>query len=318
MSLADLLQPAPPEVAIEVDADHVGAARLTWRGGAATVAAHTVEPLPPGLVVPSLATANVQDAPALGKAIIAALSRLGGRARRVALVLPDTVAKVSLVKFEKVPARQADLQELVRWQIRKSAPFPLEQAVVSFTAGARHADGAQEFVVAAARQDILEQYEAACAAAGAYAGLVDLATFSVVNSVLASTTAPTGDWLLVHVASTYLTLTVVRDGSVIFFRNRDNDGDGTLADVVHQTAMYYEDRLHGSGFTRVLLVGGAIMASGIDAIRTNLEERLRVQVEPVDPRGVAALRDRIAASPEILDALAPLVGILARERKAAA
>jgi hypothetical protein len=111
---------------------------------------------------------------------------------------------------------------------------------------------------------------------------------------------------------------VVREGRVIFFRNRDAEGEGTLADVVHQTAMYYEDRLHGSGFTRVLLVGGAIVSSGIDAIRTGIEERLHVQVEPVDPRGVAALRDRITASPELLDALAPLVGILVRERKVAA
>jgi hypothetical protein len=41
-------------------------------------------------------------------------------------------------------------------------------------------------------------------------------------------------------------------------------------------------------------------------------------VESVDPRASAALRDRIIASPELLDALAPLVGILLRERKVAA
>ena len=45
-------------------------------------------------------------------------------------------------------------------------------------------------------------------------------------------------------------------------------------------------------------------------MRISIEERLRVKVEPVDPRNVAALRDRITASPELLDALAPLVGIL--------
>ena len=43
----------------------------------------------------------------------------------------------------------------------------------------------------------------------------------------------------------------------------------------------------------------------------------RTGVEAVDPRTAAALQDRIAASPELLDVLAPLVGMLMRERQAA-
>ena len=53
----------------------------------------------------------------------------------MSLVVPDTVAKVSLLKLEKVPAKAADLQEIVRWQIRKTAPFPIEQAVLEHLAG---------------------------------------------------------------------------------------------------------------------------------------------------------------------------------------
>jgi hypothetical protein len=34
----------------------------------------------------------------------------------------------------------------------------------------------------------------------------------------------------------------------------------------------------------------------------------------VDPRTAAALTDRIAAPPELLDALAPMVGLLLRDR----
>jgi Tfp pilus assembly PilM family ATPase len=86
---------------------------------------------------------------------------------------------------------------------------------------------------------------------------------------------------------------------------------------VHQTSMYYEDRLQGAGFSRVMLAGGAAGLGGAAALRQNLEERLGLTVESVDPRAAAALIDRIKASPELLDALAPLVGILVRERKAA-
>jgi hypothetical protein len=86
---------------------------------------------------------------------------------------------------------------------------------------------------------------------------------------------------------------------------------------VHQTAMYYEDRLKGAGFSRVLLAGGTVVPGGVEALRRNLEERLRITVEALDPRTTATLTDRISASPDLLDGLAPLVGILVRERKAA-
>ena len=62
------------------------------------------------------------------------------------------MAKVSLVRFEQVPARAQDLDQLVRWQIRKSAPFPIEEAQVSYVAGQRASDG-QEFIVTLARRD---------------------------------------------------------------------------------------------------------------------------------------------------------------------
>ena len=151
---------------------------------------------------------------------------------------------------------------------------------------------------------------------GVHAGLVDLSTFGVINGILSSAAAPSGDWLLVHVTGNYFTLAVMRDGALLFFRNRSEE-EGTLADLMHQTAMYYEDRLNGSGFGRVLIAGAAQLPGGADSVRRGLEERLRVSVESVDPRQAAALQDRIGASPELLDVLAPLVGILMRERKAA-
>jgi type IV pilus assembly protein PilM len=306
-----------PDIAIEIEVDHVAAARLAWRGADATVMAHAIESFAPGIVTPALATTNITDVPAVARAVAQALSRLGVRTRRVALVVPDTVAKVSLVRFDTVPPKLRDLQELVRWQIKKTAPFPLDDAVVTFTPGARLAEGGQEFVVAVARRDNVAQYEQVCTLAGVHAGLVDLATFSIVNGVLASRAIPAGDWLLVHVTPSYTTLTVIRDGNVILFRNRVDDAEGTLADLVHQTSMYYEDRLQGVGFSRVTLAGGAAGHGGAAALRQNLEERLGLSVEPVDPRAAAALVDRINASPELLDTLAPLVGILVRERKAA-
>ena len=298
MSLFDLVKPVPPDVAIEIDASHVAVARVSWRGMTPTIAGHVVEALPPGAVLPSLAAANISDVALVGRTIAQALSRLGGRVSRAALVIPDTATKVSLIRFDSIPANHNDLAELVRWQVRKTAPFPIEQAVVSYTPGVKSAEGGQEFVVTIAHSDFVAQYEEACARAAVHAGLVDISTFSIINGVLATPSAPTGDWLLVHATARYTTLAVLRGSDLIFFRNREEESEGTLADVVHQTSMYYEDRIKGAGFSRVMLAGDAVQ--GVDAVRHSLEQRLDVRIEAVP-------------QPE----LASLIGILGRERKAA-
>jgi len=317
MSFRSLLQTPPPDVAIEIDHAHVGAARLVWRGNQAVVAAHAQEALPPGAVVPALASLNMADVPLIAQVIGRVLAELGSKPARIGLIVPDTVAKVSLLKLEKVPARAADLQEIVRWQVRKTAPFPIEQAVLSVSPGVPAADGSCEMVVSLARMDVIQQYEQACLMAGAEAGLVDIASFSVLNAILAAPGGPSGDWLLVHITDTYLTLAVMRDRSLLFFRHRGEEAEGTLSDLIHQTAMYYEDRLHGGGFARVLIAGGARLPGGAESVRRGLEERLRIGVESVDPRNAAALVDRIGAAPELLDVLAPLVGMLLREGRVA-
>src|SRR6185436_7514683 len=113
---------------------------------------------------------------------------------------------------------------------------------------------------------------------------------------------------------------ILRHADPIFFRSRGGDGDGSLADLVHQTAMYYEDRLRGGGIAQVMLSGASAsleQATDVDQIRRSLEERLGTAVETVDVRGVAALTDRITVAPALLDTLAPLVGLLLRHRRAA-
>jgi hypothetical protein len=132
-----------------------------------------------------------------------------------------------------------------------------------------------------------------------------------------SADAPAGDWLLVHIAADYGTLAVVRDGHVIFFRNRATAGEDDLTDLVHQTAMYHEDRLGGGSFARVVLAGAASRgADQAERMRRQLEERIATRVETLDFRNAVAMRDRITAGPELLDTLAPSIGVILRERVA--
>ncbi len=321
-SLADA---PPPNAAVEIAARRVSAISLDTRSGRAVVAAHAAEALPEGALVPSLTAHNVRD----DATVVAALRRVldaVGRPRRVGLVVPDPVAKVSLVRFAQVPARASELEQLIRWQMRKAAPFPVEEAQITFAPGLRVADASagevgQEFVVSMARRDVVVEYENLCAIAGAHAGIVDISTFNVINAVTAGAAPTPADWLLVNVASDYASIAILRGANLILFRSRGADSEGTLADLVHQTAMYYEDRLQGAGFGRVMLAGASAagaQTADIEDLRRGLQERLATTVEAVDPRDAVGLVDRITASAAFLDMVTPLAGVLLRGRSEAA
>jgi Tfp pilus assembly PilM family ATPase len=299
--LATWLASSPPDAAIEIAPERVSAATMASRGTSLNVQSHATEALPPGAVVASLAAHNIADQAAVTGAVRSVLGRLEGRVARVALIIPDVAAKVSLVRFDQIPDRRDDLDQLVRWQVRKSAPFPIDEACVSYMKGAVGPDGGGEFVVVLARRDIVEEYERACAAAGVYAGLVDLATLSALNAVLGSPNVPRGDWLAVHMRPGYTSIAIVRGEKLIFFRNRPEGEDESLTDLVHQTAMYYQDRLEGQGFARVLLGGSGRTPGAVDDARRGLEERLDTRVEPMGPS----------------DVLTPLMGMLLRTRQEA-
>jgi type IV pilus assembly protein PilM len=306
----------PPGVAVEIAASHVTALALSRSGREHIISAYAVEPLPAGAVTPALNGPNVHDHTALVTTIQQALQKVASRARRVALVVPDTAAKVSLIRFEKVPAKAQDLDQLVRWQVRKAAPFRIEDAQISWIPGTPLDGGGREFVVSLARRDVIESYERACDAAGVHAGLIDIATFCTINAQLAATAASpiAGDWLLVHLAPDYVTLAVVRGQHLVFFRNRPLGAEADLADLVHQTAMYHEDRLGGGGFARVILSGVSMTgADQAERLRRAIEERLASKVELLDVRTAAPMRDRISANPGLLDALAAPAGMLLRE-----
>jgi Tfp pilus assembly PilM family ATPase len=302
-------------VALQVASRFVSGIALGRHAGASVVAAHAVEALPAGAVTPGLTSQNIADRPAVSRAVSRVLGQLGGRPRRVVLVLPDTIVKVSLVRLDSVPSRAEDLDQLIRWHVRKSAPFPIEEAQVTYSPGATTPEGGREFVVALARREVVREFEGACADAGVHAGIVDVATFSLVNAVLAGAGTPSGDWLLVHVTPDFGSIVILRGHDLIFFRSRAEGSDESLPDLVHQSAMYYEDRLSGSGFARVLVAGsggdGRSPSSPFEATRREIEARLGVKTEPVDPQRIARFSDRIAADPALSNMVAPLVGALA-------
>jgi Tfp pilus assembly PilM family ATPase len=311
-----LLASTPPTVAIEIASRRLTVVEVTGTGSSRAVSAYASEPLVSEAVMPALVGPNIPNVGVVADALRRALDRAGLRSpRRAALIVPDSVARVSLVSFEHLPAKASDVDQLISWQLKKAMPFPIEEAQVSHFDV--HVEPNSHTVAAVvARKDVLAQYEAVTSAVGIHAGLVDLASFNVMNAVLTPGAAASTDTLVVCLAAEATTLAILRGTDLMFYRHRATLDDEPLSALVHQTAMYHEDRLGGSKFSRVFLCGGAL-AGGAAQFQLGIADRLGVSAEPVDIRIGAALRDRIAVTPEVLDALAAPVGVLLRERKAA-
>lgn len=309
-----MLASEAPATAIEIAGNRVTVVGLAKGPEGPVVHGWASEPLAPGALTPSLTAPNVIDADEVTRAIARAISRANVRAKRVALVVPDLAAKVTLVPFDTVPARADDLRQLIAWQVRKAAPFQVEDAQMSYVEGAPHGESGRTFVVTLARRDVIRQYEDVCAGAGAHAGVVDIASFNLINAVQAGTAPPSGDWLFVNTTAEAQTLAIVRGGALMFFRSRPIDGDERLPDLVHQTAMYYEDRLQGAGFERVVLAGGAAWSG--ESVRQGLAERLKAPVTSIEPRHVAGFTGRgfDDLQPAAAEALLAPLGVLLRER----
>lgn len=305
------LHTPPPTLGLQIDTQRVTAVLVDRTAATPVVRGMATAPIPASALVPSLTAVNVVERDVVVAAVRSVIEQIGGRQRRVALVIPDTAAKVSLLPFEQVPSHARDLEQLVRLQLRKTVPFPVDDAQLAWSRGPARGTAAT-VVVAAMRRDIVREYEAVCAAAGLHAGTVDLATFNVVNLALLGRGATAGDTLLVYVTPGYASVAVVRDDELIFFRTRPADAAEPVPDVVHQTRMFYEDRLHGTGFARALLVAGPDVADR-DGLARELQARLDTQMEALDLSGVASFSERVAASDALVGQIAAPTGLVLRE-----
>ena len=316
MTRNSLFAPTPPRVAIEIASRRVTVVELSRGGDGLVVSSYATEALPAEAVRPALTSSNIGNRQAVVDGLKRALDRAGLRStRRAALVVPDSVARVSLLNFDQLPAKPSDLDQLIRWQLKKTTPFPVEDGVVSHSVVQTNGPAATVAALVA-RRDVIAEYEGIATAVGIHAGIVDLASLNIMNTIVGAGAASSGDWLLVSLAAEATSLAIARGSSLLFYRHRTAVDEEPLSSLVHQTAMYHQDRLGGAKFSQVWLSGADSAEGGAESAAAELTHQLGVAVETVDVRRAASLR---AAAPDerTLDTLAAPVGVLLRERKVA-
>src|SRR3984957_14718617 len=159
---------ARPKLACEIASDRILAGRIADDGDG--LEACSARELAPGSVVPDLVENNLRQADAVRSAIEDALGSVGGRSKDVIAIVPDAAVRVVLLEFDTLPADDEEAAGVVRFRMKKSLPFDVDKARVSYHAQ-KTAAGVR-VVAAVALATVVEDYEAAFRDAGFSPGVV--------------------------------------------------------------------------------------------------------------------------------------------------
>jgi Tfp pilus assembly PilM family ATPase len=287
-----LTQPPHPYTVVEVRPRALGVVRVAREGGRLGLAAAASLDLPEGALRLSMTESNLADPPAFTQVLRSVLEKAGALAAgQIGLVLPDPVARVALLPGSEVAAKtRAQSEELIRFRLRKSVPFDIREARIVFASpGTRSED---PVLVAAIFKPILDAYEAACHAAGAHAGLIELSALALLGTAFRS--QPAADRLLVNWEDGYVTLVIARGEWPLVARTLTGLPAGDPAEVareVSHTALYYRERLGGtqlaSALVRCTVLPPAEAAAALEAPLGFRPDAL----EAWEPLRAAGLRD---------------------------
>jgi hypothetical protein len=276
----NLHDPERPLVAIEVRTRSVGVVRMAREGGRTVLGAAAFLELPEGCVKLSMTQPNILEPETFKTTLRAVLERAGVlEGGRVALVLPDPVARVALVPAAEVKGNRSQMDELVRFRLRKAVPFEVREARVAMVAGgARSGD---QMVVGAIYQPVLDGYEAACRSLGLYPGVVELSGLALLNAAFAP--RPTADRLLVNWDEGYVSLILARGEWPILVRTLTSEAVSSPDDIAREagnTVLYYRERLGGPGLAEVMLRSAALPAPEVVELLTRAIDLVPEVVDP--------------------------------------
>jgi type IV pilus assembly protein PilM len=231
---------AKPKVACEIAADRVLAGRITDTGSGLEICA--ARELGPGSVVPDLVESNLRQRSAVKTGIEEALGGVSGRSRDVIAIVPDAAVRIMLVEFDTLPSDEQEAMGVVRFRLKKSLPFDVDKAKVSYHA--QKVGDEVKVVAAVAMSSVLEEYEALFRELGYSPGVVLPSTLAALGA--ADGKKPT---MVIKVDAHTTSLAILNDEQLQLFRTLENARGVTisgeqLAEEVYPSVVFFQDTYH--------------------------------------------------------------------------
>jgi len=251
-----------PKLACEIAADRVLAARVSERGD--MVETCTANELAAGSVVPDLLETNLRERKRVFDTVRETLGSLNSRSRDVIAVLPDAAVRVMLLDFETLPANRVEAESVVRFRLKKSLPFDLDKAKISYHA--QPAASGLKVVAAVALTSVIEDYESVFREAGYSPGIV-------LPSMLAALGAADADrpTLVVKVDARTTSIAILDKNQLLLFRTLENPRGVTitgeqLAEEVYPSVVFFQDTYH-LNIEHIFVAGLSDAGGAVPALR---------------------------------------------------
>jgi len=265
-SLGRWLKDPPPAYAFELSEAGVAAAQT---GRAPRI---WFTPLERDVISISPVRDNVLRPEALATQVRALVPADGRRKRRAALILPDYAARVTVLDFDDFPSDLKEQASLIRFRMKRSVPFDVDSAALSFYGQRDGRNGKRvEAVVCIAPLEVVAPYESPFRQAGFQVGWVTVSALAALELVSVE-----GLKVLVKRTGRFLTISVQSAGVLKLMRSIELT-DSTREEIaghLHPTVAYIEDQL--SARPDALLLCG--FETGAESLRAWLETELGVRV----------------------------------------
>jgi type IV pilus assembly protein PilM len=263
-----------PRLACEITPEGVIAARASEKSSRLEV--FTGRRLNEGVIAPGLNAPNVLNPEALRSALNGALSAVAGKSRDVIIVLPDVAIRVVLLDFDALPVKPEEAEPVVRFRLKKSLPFDVEHAALSYDV--TRTNGNIRVVAAVSPREIIEEYEKALRDAGYAPGVVlpsSLAALGLIDGE-----RPT---LVLKVDPMNITIVAVERQQLRLVRTLDNPhgvnvSAAELAEAVLPSIVFFEDTF--AARIEKIYVGGIAPLQELGPL---LHEHTGAQVQELAP-----------------------------------
>lgn len=274
-------------MACEIAADRVIAGRVAETGAMLdTCVSHE---LSPGSVVPDLIEANLRERTSVFQALRDALGSVSGRSRDVIAVLPDAAVRVVLLDFDTLPTGREEAEAVVRFRLKKSLPFDIDKAKVSYqsqtsTTGLR-------VIAAVALSSVVEDYESAFREAGYSPGIVMPSMLAALGMAEAG-----GPTLVVKVDARTTSIAIMDKQQLLLFRTLENTRGVTitgeqLAEEVYPSVVFFQDT-YRMNIDRIFVTGISDLGVAAPALRA------QTGAEVEELMGSAQLGPNVVAVPK--------------------
>jgi type IV pilus assembly protein PilM len=278
-----------PGIACEISRQFFSLARLDPRRSG-WVDGFAVGNIPQGLVEPSLTEPSVRSIEELGKIIKATLFKAGVNTNRISLAIPDACARVAIHPFEALPSKQEEKTELLKWKLKKTIPYDIDDSHLSFVEQPTET-GKNYVITVNIHKAVLAQFEEVFESLGIQVGFITLATFATYELLARQHQDEIQKSVLfLRVRASNISSLIIQQEAVVFYRHTDFDFESPMDlmvnwsvdpyEEIHPCLMYTQDKLGATGVDKVYL---AYPRDFSEVELSSLAERAQASVSNFDP-----------------------------------